>query len=132
MAVGMALLALVACSKGGKYGEARELMSQQVSLMENYVSAMEKASSAAEVAAAITRYAESSRELLPKMQALAEKYPDLKGEREAPAELKPLTDKLRELGTRMAQAAMKNVQFMSDPAVQEANRKLAESFTTGK
>ncbi len=122
----VAVAGLVSCSGGGKYGEAKEIMTQQVAAMEDYASSLEKATSAADVAAAIERFSEAQRNLAPRMNALAEKYPDLKGEKEPPAELQPLMNQLKELGMRMAQASMKSIQYMSDPAVQEAQRKLMQ------
>lgn len=130
--LGTMLLSLFACSGKGKYAEAKTLLDKQVAVMEDYVSSLEKATSGADVAAAITRYGEATRDLMPQMNALAGKYPDLKNEKEPPAELKPSLDKLKDLGMRMAQASMKSMQYMNDPAVQEAQKKMAESLSSSK
>ncbi|HNX98191.1 MAG TPA: hypothetical protein PKK12_10965 [Candidatus Aminicenantes bacterium] len=123
---------ILACSSGGKYGEAKTVLEKQVAGMETFVTALEKAGSSAEVAAAFTGYAETMKVLAPQMKALAEKYPDLKNEKEPPAELKPLMDQIQAISQRMAPATMKAAQYMMDPAVQEAQRKFMEAAASFK
>jgi hypothetical protein len=126
------VLGALACSGGGKYGEAKSLMEKQIASLENYVGALEKAGSAADVAAAFNKYADDMKTMGPAMKALLEKYPDLKSEKEPPAELKPLMAKMEELTKRIGPATMKVAQYLMDPAVQEAQKKFMEAASSIK
>jgi hypothetical protein len=121
-----------ACSGGGKYGEVKSMLNKQLAAMESFAAAMEKAGSAQEVAAALTAYGSAQKELMPAMMELQKKYPDLATQKEPPAELKAEMDKLQQIGQRVAMASMKAAQYMSDPVVQEAQQKLAESMAAMK
>lgn len=129
--LGIVLAGMAGCSGGGKYAEVKTLLDKQVAVMEDYVTSLEKAGSAKDVADAINRYAVASKDLMPRMKALSEKYPEMGQEKEPPAELKPLMEKLKDLGMRMGQASMKAFQYMSDPLVQAAQKNLMESARSG-
>jgi hypothetical protein len=122
----------VACGGGGKYAAAKSLMDKQINIMSNYADAMEKAGNAQEVAAALTAYANDSKDLIPEMKKLQEQFPDLKNQSEPPADLKPEMEKMKEVAGRIMSASMKAAQYMADPVVQEAQKKLAESMTSMK
>ena len=132
MAMAMLIASAAACGGGGKYGEAKALMAKQLTAMENYAAAMEKAGNAQDVAAALNAYAADQKELMPAMMELQKKYPELAAQKEAPAELKAEMEKLKEISTRIMSASMKAAQYMADPVVQEAQKKLAESMTSMK
>ena len=132
LAVALMIGGAVACGGGGKYGEAKALMGKQLTVMENFAAAMEKAGSAQEVAAALNAYAVGQKELIPAMMDLQKKYPELMAQKEAPAELKAEMEQMQKIGQRVAMASMKAAQYMSDPVVQEAQKKLAESMSSMK
>ena len=132
MVVAMLVAGAAACGGGGKYGAAKELMAKQVAAMSDFADAMEKAGNAQEVAAALNGYAAAQKELVPAMMELQKKYPELMAQREAPVELKAEMEKMQQLGQRVATASMKVAQYMADPVVQEAQKKLAESMTSMK
>jgi hypothetical protein len=129
--LGLVLICLgfYACG-GSRSSEAKALLEKQVTLMENFTAAMEKASSAKEVAAALGDFGAGMKELTPKMLELSKKYPSLY--KESPEDLKPLTKRIEELSPKMTAAFMKSVQFASDPAVQEAQKKFTEAMAQPK
>ncbi|MCX6553894.1 MAG: hypothetical protein NTZ12_02590 [Candidatus Aminicenantes bacterium] len=128
LALALMIGGAVACGGGGKYGEAKTLMGKQLAVMEDFAAAMEKAGNAQEVAAALNAYAAEQKDLIPAMMDLQKKYPELMAQKEAPAELKAEMEKMQQIGQRVAAASMKAAQYMSDPVVQEAQKKFAESM----
>ena len=127
VALSLLLVGLAACGGGGKYAEVKSVMEKQVAGMETFISGLEKASSGPEVAAAFSGYADVIKTLAPQMKALSEKYPEMKNEKEMPAELKPIMDKMEELTKRLGAATMKAAPYLMDPAVQEAQKKFMEA-----
>ncbi|MCX6557814.1 MAG: hypothetical protein NTW95_10360 [Candidatus Aminicenantes bacterium] len=122
----------LACGGGGKYGAAKDLINKQITMMNNYADAMEKAGNAQDVAAALNAYAEASKDLAPDIQKVQEQFPEMKQQAEPPAELKAEMDKLKEVMGRIMSASMKAAQYMSDPVVQEAQKKLGEAMAGNK
>jgi hypothetical protein len=124
LALAVGLAGSLACTKGGKYGEAKALLNKSLVAMEDFAKAMDKATEAKAVAAAINSFKDVMADLKPKMQALDKKYPELKNETNPPEELKPLMDKLQETSGKMLNAMMKAYQFSQDPEVQKAQEEL--------
>jgi len=122
----------VACGGGGKYGSAKSLIAKQIDIMTNYADAMEKAGNAQDVAAALNAYAAEQKDLIPAMKKVQEQFPEMKNQAEPPAELKPEMDKMKEVMGRIIAASMKAAQYMSDPVVQEAQKKLGEAMSEMK
>jgi len=128
----MLVAAAAACGGGGKYASAKSVVNKQIAIMENYADAMEKAGNAQDVAAALNAYAAEQKELVPAMKKVQEQFPELKDQAEPPAELKAEMDKMKAIMGRIISASMKAAQYMQDPAVQEAQKKLAESMSSMK
>jgi len=63
---------------------------------------------------------------------LQAEFPEMKNQAEPPAELKPEMDKMQAVMGRIISASMKAAQYMQDPAVQEAQRKLGEVMSGAK
>jgi hypothetical protein len=122
----------LACGGGGKYAQAKKLINKQIDIMVNYADAMEKAGNAQDVAAALNAYAAASAELAPEMKKFQEQYPELKNQAEPPVELKPEMEKMQQVMGRIMSASMKAAQYMQDPAVQEAQKKLGEAMAGNK
>jgi len=118
------LAGFMACAKGGKYGEAKELMNKSLTAMEAYINEIDQAKDAKAVAAAIGHFKDSMAALKPKMQALDKKYPELKDETKAPEEVKPLMTKMQEISGKFINASMKAYQYNQDPEVQKAQEEL--------
>ena len=121
------LLTVWACGGGG-FSEAIEVNQEFVDAMETYLDGIEKAENGSDVADTINAYADKIETLAPRMKAVAQKYPEWKDEAKIPEELKPLNEKARNLAQRMAGTFMKAMQYMQDPAVQEAQQRLAKSM----
>ncbi len=121
-----------ACGGGGKYGSAKSLINKQIAVMESYADDMEKAGSAADVAKALNEYAAAQKDLIPAMKKFEEQFPEIKEQKDFPAELKPEMDKMQQVMGRIMSASMKAAQYMSDPIVQEAQQKLNEAMASMK
>jgi hypothetical protein len=132
LAVVLVIGAMAACGKADKFSSARTLINKQIDVMNNYAGAMEKAGNAQDVAAALNAYAADQKDLIPAMKKFQEQFPEMKNQAEPPAELKPEMDKMKAIMGRIMSASMKAAQYMSDPVVQEAQRKLAEAMTSMK
>jgi hypothetical protein len=132
LAVVLMITMALACSGGGKYAQAKKLINKQIGIMTDYADAMEKADNAQEAAAAINDYAAATAALAPEMKKFQEQYPELKDQAELPLELKPEMEKMQQLMGRIIAASMKSAQYMTDPAVQEAQRKLGEAMSGTK
>ncbi|MBN2345370.1 MAG: hypothetical protein JXO51_03195 [Candidatus Aminicenantes bacterium] len=130
--MGMMVAGMFACGGGGKYASAKSLMNKQIGIMEHYADAMEKANSAQEVAAALNAYAAEQKDLIPAMKKFQEQFPEMKDQAEPPAELKPEMDKMQQMMGRIMSASMKAAQYMQDPVVQEAQKKLGEAMAEMK
>lgn len=128
IAMGALVLGLAACGGGGKYAQAKSLINRQIAVMESYANAMEKAGSAQEVAAALNAYAAGQKDLIPAMKKFQEQFPEMKDQAEPPAELKAEMEKMQQVMGRIMSASMKAAQYMQDPVVQEAQKKLGEAM----
>jgi hypothetical protein len=128
LAVVLMIGGAVACGGGGKYGSVKSVMAKQIKIMTSYADAMEKAGNAQDVAAALNAYAADQKDLIPAMKKVEEQFPEMKNQAEPPAELKPEMDKMKEIMGRVMSASMKAAQYMSDPAVQEAQKNVGEAM----
>lgn len=126
------LVAGIAACKKGKYSDVGPVMEKFIGANESFVAALEKSASADDVAAALNACAEKMTELAPKMKALVEKYPELKGSAEAPAELKALDDRMKAMMQKMMQTMGKAAPYMSDPKVAAAQQKYAQAMAEMK
>jgi len=129
LAVVLLVVGAVACGKADKFSSARTLIAKQIEIMNRYADAMEKAGSARDVAAALDAYAAGTRDLIPDMKKFQEQFPEMKNQAEPPAELKPEMEKMQAVMGRIINASMKAAQYMQDPAVQEAQKKLGEAMS---
>ena len=120
---------LIMSGCGEKYSDAKKINEEFVSIMEDYVSDLEKADDAKTVAKAINRFADGMEDLLPQMQKLSEKYPELKDKSNPPEELKESQQKAEEMSKKMAGSMMKMMTYMMDPEVQEAQKRLGSVMT---
>ena len=121
-------LVIVGCG-GSKYADSIELNQKFVRLMENYVNSLEQASSADQVATAMNTFADGMEELGPKIKEMAEKYPELRDSENLPEALKDSQEKVEEAGKKMAGVFMKIMPYMRDPAVQNAQKRIATVMT---
>lgn len=126
------ILALISCGGGGKYSDAKAVMNDYCDSMSNFADELNKAGNAVDVAKAINNFSDEMEKYIPKLKELDKKYPEMKTqkEEEIPAELKPVMERLqKEIMPKFISAMGKIQQYMNDPLVQEANKKMSETMS---
>jgi hypothetical protein len=98
--------------------------------MNNYVDQLEKADSAKKIAAAMDEFADAMTKLGPKMKEVAEKYPELKDEKNQPDAFKKIHKESEVMQKRFSGSFMKTMQYMTDPKVQQAQQRIAAAMRT--
>lgn len=123
------LLVLAACG-GDKYADARDIMADHAQVMEAYITGLENAANATDCAAAIDVYSAGMEELIPRLKAFREKYPELtKADGgETPPEVEKEAKRLEELSVRMPAATMNMMKYMTDPQVQAAMQRMSQAM----
>ena len=121
-------LSLTSFALAADYSDAVKVNEEFIAAMESYIQKLENAQNGTSVAAAFNDYADTIEKLAPEMKAIAAKYPELRNSEEIPAALQPLTEKAEQLAGRMAGSMMKVFPYLSDPAVQEAQNRMAEAM----
>jgi hypothetical protein len=123
------LLVLAACG-GDKYADARDIMADHAQVMEAYITGLENAANATDCAAAIDVYSAGMEELIPRLKAFREKYPELTKEDggETPPEVEKEAKRLEELSVRMPAATMNMMKYMTDPQVQAAMQRMSQAM----
>ena len=122
----LCLLALTGCG-GDKYADARSLMEDQTRVTEDYVNGLEKADSAEAAARVIDDFTDGMKELMPRIKAFQEQYPELAGQSapaDAPRDVQEGMQRLQEASARIQSATMKMMKFMLDPKVQQALQRM--------
>ena len=126
----LTLILLVACG-GDQYADARDIMADHASVMEAYITGLESATTAEQCVATIDAYTAGMEELIPRLKAFQEKYPELTDESGGdppPAEVEAEARRLEELSARMPAATLNMMKFMADPQVQEAMRRMTKAM----
>ncbi|MFO7870721.1 MAG: hypothetical protein R6V03_04740 [Kiritimatiellia bacterium] len=113
------------CGCGGKYGDVKRVNAEFVKATEAYAGDLDNADNPGEVAEAINRYADRMEDLMPRMRKLSEKYPELQGGGDMPPELEASREESEAAGRKMAKSFIKITPHMHDPAVREAQQRLA-------
>jgi len=123
----LGLLLLIPACGGGADGP-RQVFEAQLDMMDGLAASMEKAASADDVAAALNQACDRMEKILPQMQALMEKMPELKnaGPNGLPEALKDLEPRLKASAMKMVGAMMKAMPHMQDPKVQAAQKRFQE------
>ena len=81
---------------------------------------MENAQSAQDVAKALNNHTDQLKKILPRLEKLGDKYPELEDKDTFPEELKTVQEKMEKTSQNYARAMMKISPYMNDPAVQKA------------
>lgn len=121
---------LFACGGGGKYADAKKLMENFISATEDLVADLEKADDGKSVAAALTSYADIMKDVSVEMKAIAEKYPEIKDQKNPPEELKEVVKRMEEVMPKMMSAMMKLAKYAEDPDVMAAQKKMQEAMAS--
>ncbi len=111
------LVIFTACG-GGKYADVKQVLSQYVGLNETLYKELDSAKDGNAVAAAIKSYVAKAKELVPTMQKLSEKYPELNDN--PPQELKEIVEKMEKSNESMSGMFDKLSVYANDAAVIEA------------
>lgn len=123
----LGLVLLAGCSEK-KYADAKQVNEEYISAAETYVAAMEKVDSAQTAAKAMNAFADEMERLLPKMKAVAEKYPELKDGDQVPEELKGLAQRAEQVGQKMGSVMMNIMPYMQDPEIQKAQMRFQQAM----
>jgi DNA mismatch repair ATPase MutS len=132
LTVVIGLLAMVVACGSGKYGDANELFKDQAKVTEDYVNGLESANDGDAVAATIDRYTDGMKDLIPRIKAFQEKYPELKDLAEnakVPEELKDATERLNAASAKVQAATMNMMKYMMDPKVQQAMQRMGQELS---
>jgi hypothetical protein len=122
-----------AAATGGKYAEVLPVVEKFVVANEDLAAALEKAASVDDVVAALNKTTETMKKLAPKMNEIGEKFPEFKQMENPPEELKPISDRMNAVMTKMMEVMMgKAAPFLSDPKVQEAQKAYNDVMATIK
>jgi len=117
------LLFALAVYGGGIYSEVKPFMEKVIQSLEKLITGLEEAENADDIVAALDNYSNEILPLGPKMKELIKKYPELKelkDESTCPEELKPIMEKINELGERMVVGLAKVQEYANDPKVKAA------------
>jgi hypothetical protein len=115
---------LPGCGGGKKYADAEQTSNQWASATETFASSLDKAANAQDVAKATNQFADQMEKLMPTMQKLTEKYPELKNSQNLPEPLKKVQTRVEEANKKMMGSMMKIAPYMNDPEVQKAQKRL--------
>ncbi len=109
-----------------KYEDAKLVLTDLAVLIEAFVENMNQVDQPKDVAKVLNTFSDSMKELVPKINEIREKYPELKTEDTHPEELKPLLQRIDKDFQDMMKAYAKVKGHMEDPAVKEADAKYKE------
>ncbi len=114
---------------GNNYNDAKKTMVKQTLIFENYINSMDKVESADDLIKAINTFSESMNDVIPELNKIAEKYPELATQSEPPKELKEEYDRIATFSEKISATMMKNMKYLSDPKVQKAIQEQARVMT---
>lgn len=122
-------LILSACG-GGDTPES--VMNNYLDLMDNYMNDMEKADSADDIVDVLEAFSKKMETLAPRMKAIMEKHPELKGMKggKLPEEYKDINDRMQKIMPRMMGVFGKMMKYGNDPKVKEAQKKFQEAMSS--
>ncbi len=124
------LLILAACGggSGGKYGEVKDALNEQMDVMEEFVTAANKPDNAQGIVQAMENLEKIGSAGKAKMEKMAEKYPEIADQENPPEELKPEMERMEKMVPEFMGAMMKVMQEYGDnPDIQAAMQKMQKS-----
>lgn len=126
LCLSLMVMGIIAC--GGKYDDVIEINTEFITLVETYVAGLDTAGNAAEMAKVMNTFAAGLEKLVPQMNAISDKHPELKNEGQQPPELQASTQKVEAVGKQLAKSVFKTMPHMSDAAVMEAQQRIAVAW----
>ena len=131
VAAGLFLLTLILSGNGvpqetGKYDDAKAVLGKLAAALESFIENMEAAEGAEAIAECLDGFTASMSELVPGLNEIREKYPELKDESTHPEELKPLLQRVNKDFAGMMKAYRKVKENLRDAAVKESDDRYEE------
>lgn len=129
------ILVVIMFTGCGKSDSPKAVVGEMLDSFDSYISDMNSASNADDVVSAMDKFAAAMTEIAPRMKALQEKYPELKGgmkNGQMPEAFKEYEGRFKEMMPKMMGLAGKMMQYMKDPKVQEAMKKFQASMNALK
>ncbi len=111
------------CGKG-KYDDVIEYNDQFVSITKEYVNGLNNAENGKDVAKAMNNYADEFKKLIPKMNEVNQKFPELQNMKDLPKELIESQEEAQAVGMEFASSFMKTMKYAMEPEVAEAQKKM--------
>jgi len=108
----------------GEYDEVIEYNDQFVSITKEYVNDLNKAENGKEVAKAMNQFADEFKKLIPKMNAVNQKFPELQTMKDLPEELVQSQEEAKAVGMEFASTFMKTMKYAMEPEVAEAQKRM--------
>ena len=115
------------CGSDGS-SKAESIIKDQADITENYVNDISSADSSEKVVAAIERYTEGMKKLIPKIKEFQKKYPEYQ-QGKVPEGVEADAKRLEESSAKIPGAMMKLTAYMMDSKVQSAMQKMGEEMS---
>jgi uncharacterized coiled-coil DUF342 family protein len=110
----------------GQYDDAKAVLGELAAALESFIENMEAAEGAEAIAECLDEFTASMSELVPGLNEIREKYPELKDESTHPEELKPLLQRVNKDFAGMMKAYGKVKENLSAAAVKESDDRYKE------
>ena len=114
---------IIGCG-GGEYDEVIEYNDQFVSITKAYVNGLNTAENGKDVAKAMNKFADEFKKLVPKMNEVNQKFPELQQMKDLPKELIESQEEAQAVGMEFASSFMKTMQYAMEPEVAEAQKRM--------
>ncbi|HCY87415.1 MAG TPA: hypothetical protein DHV36_19940 [Desulfobacteraceae bacterium] len=123
----LAALVVLGCGSDGS-SKAESIIKDQADATENYVNGISSAESSQEVVAAIDRYTEDMKKLIPELKEFQMKYPEYK-HGNIPKGMESDIKRLEDISAQIPEAMMKIASYMMDGDVQSAMQRMGEEMS---
>ncbi len=121
-------LFMVAACGGGGGSDVKSVMGDLLDTVDKFAADGGGASDGDAFAAAIENFSDKMKEIIPKMKALKDKYPQLMQGKDIPPELAEFKDRIEGMQDKMKAGMGKMMNFASNPKVMEAIKKMQEAM----
>lgn len=112
-----------------KYEDAKPVLTDLAVVIEVFVENIGQVDQPKDVANVLNTFSDSMNDLVPKINGIREKYPELKTEDTHPEELKPLLQRIDQDFQELIKSYAKVKEHIEDPAVREADAKYKEAMS---
>ena len=102
-----------------KYDDVKETLRDLIGIVDDFVNGLNAADNGEDVAKVVEKYADEMEAIQPRIETMEEKYPDITNNN-YPEELAEIMEEYSTLEERTMEAMNVLMEYMMDPAVQEA------------